>query len=241
MHPATAHQAPETLRTAVFIDGAHFTKALRHSYDRMNVAFGKLSELLVGSREALVGTYFYDALPYSGLQPTQDELERLTRKRRFFNGLRQLPQFTVREGRTSRVWNPDRGAWVYKQKFVDVYLAVDFVSLAAKRQMDVAVLVTGDSDFIPAVEAVKQEGVRVRLACVPGARDVHRDLAATVDEVFVLTDAMVQAVRVRAPANDNGSSLSTSKVGRERPCSIGNDAFGVFPARVIDRAFGTVN
>jgi uncharacterized LabA/DUF88 family protein len=192
-------------RTAVFIDGAHFTKALRPSFDRICIAYARLSEMLVGPG-TLLRTYYYDALPYSPPRPTEEDLSLLGAKRRFFNALRREPKIMVREGRTARSWDRLRGEFVYEQKFVDVLLAVDLVSLSAKQRIDVAVLITGDSDFVPAVEAAKSEGVQVRLVCAPEKRDVHRDLLTAVDEVVVLDAAMVEAVRMRRrPDNDNGA------------------------------------
>jgi len=46
---------------------------------------------------------------------------------------------------------------------VDVLLSVDLVRLSAKGQITDVAIVAGDSDFIPAIEATKNEGVSVWL------------------------------------------------------------------------------
>ncbi len=48
-------------------------------------------------------------------------------------------------------------------KRVDVSLTTDMLAHAARRNYDVAVLVAGDEDYVPLVEAVKAEGCRVVL------------------------------------------------------------------------------
>jgi uncharacterized LabA/DUF88 family protein len=189
----------DTLRTAVFIDGAHLSKTLRHAYPGVGIAYDKLAALAAGSGE-LLRAYYYDALPYLSERPTDNEVQYLSRRQRFFHALRQLPKFMVREGRCVRSWNHDRGGYVYKQKFVDVFLCADLVRLASKGCIDVAVLVTGDSDFIPAVEVARGEGVHVRLLCSPNRKETHADLVAACDQRIVLDDAMIDAVRIAQAA-----------------------------------------
>jgi uncharacterized LabA/DUF88 family protein len=48
-----------------------------------------------------------------------------------------------------------------KSKMVDISLCVDMVSQAALDNFDLCVLVTGDMDFVPAIEAVKRLGKKV--------------------------------------------------------------------------------
>jgi uncharacterized LabA/DUF88 family protein len=180
------------LRTAVFIDGAHLSKTLRNAYGSAPVAYDKLATIVAGDSE-LMRTYYYDALPYLPEQPTEEELHRYGQRERFFRALRSLSRFVVREGRVARCWDPERRAYVYRQKRVDLSLCADLVRLASKGRIDVAVLVTGDSDFVPAVEMAKEEGVQVRLLHSPDPRETHRDLLAAVDERIVLDAEMIAA------------------------------------------------
>jgi uncharacterized LabA/DUF88 family protein len=50
---------------------------------------------------------------------------------------------------------------VFVEKAVDVFLAVDFVSLAISDAYDAAYLLTADGDYTPAVEAVRKLGKKV--------------------------------------------------------------------------------
>lgn len=46
-----------------------------------------------------------------------------------------------------------------KQKGVDMKLGVDIASIAYKKQVDQIVLISGDSDFVPAAKAARREGI----------------------------------------------------------------------------------
>ena len=59
-----------------------------------------------------------------------------------------------------QVFKKDKGKG---SKRVDISLATDMLSHAFRKNYDVAVLVAGDEDYIPLVEAVKAEGRRVVL------------------------------------------------------------------------------
>ena len=72
-------------------------------------------------------------------------------------------------------------------------LGLDMALLAAKRQISDVVLFSGDSDLLPAVEAVKFEGVLFRLYHGTVQRP-HADLYAAADERTGLTSDVVKAI-----------------------------------------------
>lgn len=59
--------------------------------------------------------------------------------------------------------------YVYKEKGVDVHLAVDMVARAMKDEFDVAYLVSADGDFVPAGKIVRETGKKV-FAATPGRK-----------------------------------------------------------------------
>jgi uncharacterized LabA/DUF88 family protein len=65
------------------------------------------------------------------------------------------------------------------------------VQLAAKQNIDEAILLAGDSDFIPAVTAAKSDGVLVRL--YHGQRP-HSNLWQEIDERTEITQSLVQSI-----------------------------------------------
>ena len=50
-----------------------------------------------------------------------------------------------------------------RQKGVDMCLGIDITSITLKKQADTLILVTGDSDFVPAAKLARREGAEVIL------------------------------------------------------------------------------
>jgi len=103
----------------------------------------------------------------------------------------------VREGKLAfRGLDKDSGQPIFEQKRVDIKLAVDLVLLATKRQITRAAIVTGDSDFLPAIQAAKNEGVLIHLFHGGGDNRPHRDLWDTADSRTEITMALINGVRL---------------------------------------------
>ncbi len=69
-----------------------------------------------------------------------------------------------------------------KQKRVDMKIGLDVAWLASKGIVERIVLVTSDSDFVPAMKFARREGVQVVLVTL-GHRQVKQDLLIHADEV----------------------------------------------------------
>jgi len=78
---------------------------------------------------------------------------------------------------------------IFKQKMVDVLLSVDLVRLSWSKQIQAAILVAGDSDYVPAVEAARDAGVLVILYY---KKPVHNELLEVVDEHYEITDGLIK-------------------------------------------------
>ena len=177
-------------RVAIFIDGAYLDYLLKDEFSGVRIDYRALSERMAGDSDIL-RTYYYHCPPYQGNPPTHDERQRYSTQRRFFNTLDRLPRYTVRLGRLARRGVDANGRPRYEQKRVDILLGVDMVQLAAKRNIQEAVLLAGDSDFIPAVTAAKSEGVVVKL--FHGERP-HSDLWQEADERTRITQSFIDSV-----------------------------------------------
>jgi len=70
------------------------------------------------------------------------------------------------------LWSWGLSTRLLKQKGVDMRIGLDIAWLATKRLVDAIALVTGDSDFIAAIEVSAQEGIRIYLGIygTPGLR-----------------------------------------------------------------------
>ena len=98
-------------------------------------------------------------------------------------------------------------AWILEgnlssqQKRTDLLLGLDFAMMSAKRQISHAAVVAGDSDFLPAFKAAKQEGVSVWLFHGPG-RSTGRDssyadeLWQAADERYELTAQFLERIKL---------------------------------------------
>ncbi len=176
-------------RAAIFIDANYLRNVLREEFDGARVDFGRFTTRLMGDRRPL-RSYFYDAPAFQSNPPTEAERTRYASQRRFFAALNSLPRFAVRLGRLERRGPDQEGNFAFEQKRVDILLGVDLALLAAKQAIEEAIVVAGDSDFIPAISAAKREGVLVRL--IHGS-NYHLDLWKEADERTPISRDIVEA------------------------------------------------
>lgn len=100
--------------------------------------------------------------PYQGQYPTDEEKRRFTSHNKFVYAIRKFKQFKVREGRVQRVFDKD-GKPDFIQKGVDVQLAIDMLTLSLKKAIQCVIIIASDSDFVPVVRALQEEGIVVHL------------------------------------------------------------------------------
>ncbi|MBA9008015.1 MULTISPECIES: NYN domain-containing protein [Thermomonospora] len=149
---ATSELVPQPARYAVFVDAGYLYAASgallldATSRREYRVAAEKLilaltSHAAEGLRGELLRVYWFDAAPRR--QPTVDQ-----------RVIANLPLVKLRLGNLNA-----QG----QQKGVDAQLRADLESLARHRAITDAVLLAGDEDMLPAVEAAQSYGVRVHL------------------------------------------------------------------------------
>jgi len=184
-------------RVAIFIDGAYLDKLMELEFDRTRIMFDRFVAAIAGT-DAVLRTYYYHCPPYIGHAPTDNDNRRADAKDRFFSALSSLPRFRLRLGKLVYRGLDESNKPIFVQKLVDIMLGVDLVLLSATRQITKAVLVAGDSDFIPAVVAAKQQGVVVALWHGPtrttNHSTVHKDLWDACDDRFEITQQLVDQV-----------------------------------------------
>jgi uncharacterized LabA/DUF88 family protein len=178
-------------RFALFVDGGYLRKVLRQ-FGEPRIDCRKLSDHFAGSDERL-RTYYYDCAPYQSPAATQDEQDRKARFDSFIHALENVPRLQVRLGRLARRPKPD-GSVDFEQKKVDVLLTVDLVRLACEKQIQRAVLIAGDSDFVPAIQVAKDAGTIVQLYHGVSPRP-HDELLRCCDDRMVIDQKLIDAVR----------------------------------------------
>lgn len=157
---------------------------------------------------SLLRIYFYDAPPADGqiVNPLSGRATNLAktdlyrRATSIHDKLELSPDFALRLGELAwRGWRINQRSLKklakaprrleasdlepdFKQRGVDLRIGLDIARLALRRMLDVVVVVTGDSDMVPAFKFARREGVRVYLEYLDG--EVMRDLKAHADLVL---------------------------------------------------------
>ena len=181
--------------SAVFFDGGYLDKVLQHDYDDPRIDFQSLAHTMCDPDE-LLRAYYYHCLPYQSSTPTQEERQRYSRMHRFTTALSHLPRFEVRLGKLAYRGEDHQGRPIFQQKQVDCMVGVDMALLASKGRISSIAVFTGDSDLIPAVEAVKNEGVLVTLWHGNSTQTrPSRELFELVDERRELTADLVRKLQ----------------------------------------------
>jgi uncharacterized LabA/DUF88 family protein len=178
---------------ALFIDAGYLDKLCQEIFATVNggrkvplpLDFKQLPAYLAGAKPGR--TFYYYCLPYQDDPPLPAQFAAAEAKKRFI-GFLDGRRWITREGRLEKRKD------AYIQKRVDVMLAVDLTRLAWKQEITRAVLLTGDADFVPAVEDARAAGVEVVLRYAPGT--AHQDLIAACNRAEPLTREGLEALRL---------------------------------------------
>jgi len=182
-----------TDRAAVFIDGNNWYHALCHERveDRARLDYRKISEKLLGPRTWVATRYYigqvnqkFNETLYAqqrsflaGLMSTDarisvhlGRIEARSATNEAAKALREyLGALTTKIDATvfaelNDLARRHETATVFVEKAVDVFLAIDVVTMAINDEYDAAYLLTADGDYTPAVDAVRKLGKKVYAA-----------------------------------------------------------------------------
>jgi len=154
---------PVYRRVMIFIDGGYFRQNFEEIYKHQNINWAGLLQLLdrqlgyEGRRHPeVIRAYYYDAIVDAIKYPEDYE-----KQDEYFNQIREHGVYEVRLARIKKTIEEGteeetkRQKKRQKQKGADVLLAVDMVTKALRDHYDIAILLTGDDDFLDLVKAVK--------------------------------------------------------------------------------------
>ena len=150
------------MNVKIFFDGQNFYRSLLRYDESLRVDYDRLA-IWITQAAGGPGAVFCGAYYYVGVSADAPPLVE-----GFLRGLELRPGYFVR--REPRVRRSGRcgvcGAdYEYTtEKRVDTRLVAELIQYAANGAFDAAVLVSGDDDFVPAVEAVNALGKRVWVA-----------------------------------------------------------------------------
>ncbi len=145
-------ESDENERVAIFIDGSNLYHGLKENRGNANIDFEKFCSHLVENRR-LTRIYYYNAPKIAQENPTG-----YIQQQSFFNRIKKVPFFELKLGRLVIRNN------VTIEKGIDVLITVDMIRYARNNAYDTAILVSGDGDFAPVLEFLKDFGKHIENA-----------------------------------------------------------------------------
>ena len=167
-------------KVAVYIDGSNLYHSLRSLAGKTNLNFLKFGRKLAEDRK-LQRIYYYNAPVDQTKEP-----ERYKEQQKFFQALGYVDYLELRLGRLIyRDW-PNVTPY---EKGIDIKLATDMLVHGTNANYDVAILVSGDTDFVDALQAVKNFGYHTEVALFAntGSQSLRQvaDRVVRVDQSFL--------------------------------------------------------
>lgn len=190
------------MRASVLIDGGHL-RALARLDKRAYVPdyIEKIALACVAADEQLLRILYYDCAPYKGKAklPVSGAEHEFTGSDVWLRDLASRNLFAVRRGvlkfrgfKPKKIpistatlsdsdFSPD-----FEQKGVDMRIGLDMANHAANKSVDRIILITGDTDCIPAMKHARISGLQIVLATMPNHKvapellwhtDYHRQVA----------------------------------------------------------------
>ena len=145
-------------KVAIFIDGSNLYHNLKGN--NIKTTFEEIIKK-VESKRKVVDVFYYTAL----LDKSVDE-EKYKEHKKFLDKIKKIPDFKVVLCNLRKVVSED-GSVDFAIKGDDVYLATDLIKGAYEDLYDIAIIVSGDADFIPAIKLVQKKGKKVINAFFP--------------------------------------------------------------------------
>ena len=166
-------------KTVIFVDAGYLIAVTLKKSKRIDLV--KLSKAL--AKDSWEKTIFYNALPKCGTGE-------YSKAQRLHSKISRLDRCEVRLGRL-QYDKRDRP----RQKGVDVKLGIDLVQMSMRKDFDTAILITGDSDLLYAVQKAKEANVKVKLAHFP-ISSINKEFQQSFDGHELLHDALLDACKL---------------------------------------------
>jgi len=169
-------------KVAIFIDGSNLYHSLESNFKRHDLNFTEFANKLTGERK-LFRIYYYNILQDPSQWP-----ETYNEQQDFLDGLLKTPFLEIHLGTTKITQG------IHIEKGVDIMLATDLVNFAWANLYDVAIVVSGDADFVYALHAVKNKGKHVEIAYFD--KSISKDLWNIADARHLLDRTFIKGLWV---------------------------------------------
>lgn len=188
-------------KVLVLIDGGYtrvLARKARRTYDPDYIE--KMAHACVTSCEDLIRILYYDCAPFSGevTLPVSGIKKQFSGDDRWLKDLAKKDFFAVRRGVLKfRGYEPKRVPISpasltdddfkpsFEQKGVDMRIGLDIATYSDQRSVDRLIVVTADTDCVPAFKHARKVGIQVVLVSFPGSRVIgelmyHADICRSV-------------------------------------------------------------
>ena len=138
-----------TERVIIIIDGSNFYHRLKELdlKNLLNFDYEKFAQFLIGDRESASKKYYIGAIR---VKENDSKSFELWRNQRILLGKLKNGNWQIGLGHMLK------NDAIYHEKGVDVLMAVDLLTGAYEDLYDTAILVSSDTDLIPAIEKVRK-------------------------------------------------------------------------------------
>jgi len=147
-------------KVAIFIDGNNFYFGLRKIYGPhkklKDFDFEKFTRFLAKDDE--IKDIFY----YNAQLDKEFSKEKFQSQKDFFSKIKNIPNFKLILCKLLKRNITGTNKFYYIIKEDDIHMAVDMVENAYEDKFDMAIIVSGDGDFVPAVCSVKKKDKLVK-------------------------------------------------------------------------------
>lgn len=188
-----------TTNVVVLIDGGHLravARSAKKAYDARLV--DRVARAVVHApNEQLFRALYYDCDPFVGTvkQPISGTLHHFSQTSSLLSDIEQLEFFAVRRGVLKfRGWERNRQSLGkaanalsdtdfdprWEQKGVDLRLGLDMLGFTETRVAPLIVVLTGDTDLVPALKLCRGRGLQVAGVDLPG-RPIGKELRVHLD------------------------------------------------------------
>lgn len=170
--------------TIVLIDGGFLrsmAKKAKRPYDPSFIE--KFAHACIGKDEEFLRILYYDCAPFSGtaIQPVSGTPKTFAGSDRWLHEIAALDLFAVRRGvlkfrgfqRNAKTGTPLTDADFtpqFEQKGVDMRIGLDIAAYSAEHLAERIILVTNDTDCVPAMKFARKAGLQTILIQVPNCK-----------------------------------------------------------------------
>jgi uncharacterized LabA/DUF88 family protein len=180
-------------KAMMFIDGSNLFYGCMRYKSGYKIDLLKLREKLINNRK-LIRAYYYCSIPIKG------DAKKINNQEKFYhfleyNGFKvvKIPLRIRSERFTCKNCNYKNEVEKQIEKGVDVALVTDMLSLGSTGRYDIAIIVTGDLDYLRAIDELQRRGINVEIAFFRGY-GISNDMIRCADK-FIPLDDIAESIR----------------------------------------------